>query len=1181
MNILIDGVRAETSEISIQLVHRCFEALLECCGKSVQFWDTFRSQDALAELIQTLLLDDDRSLVRNNIAKLIINECFLDSSRPGARAIDFAEYFWPIVLALLPQGVSEPSKCEELFRLALHLLKRLIDHNSNALDLKFCVLQTAKLLSSHTSTEDIAHPEVIDKVAFGLISILDMGVKQMISAGPSSDLPANLTRRLFSRHLFPPEDETGPLVPHALLHPRSREMLYDIIYLLASNNDTQMKTVLQNLNKLVELEGGGYKYDLPQAFERMSAVRSFCGYSGLRNLSNTCYLNSLFTQLYMNVGFRRFILNARITNPRSQQLLRETQILFANLQDSRRRFVDPQNCVDQITTYEEQPIDIHNQMDVDEFYNLLFDRWEAQFTFESDKKALRSIYGGQLVQQVKSKECEHISERIEPFSAIQCDIKGKSGLEESLQAYVDGEIMEGDNKYKCSTCDRHVDAVKRACLKDLPDNLIFHLKRFDFNLRLLQRSKINDYFPFPDKIDMHPYTVEHLSNPSGSAQTDIFELVGVLVHSGTAETGHYYSFIRERPNASTTASWVEFNDDLVTAWDPSQMENACFGGPDYRQHDGANVYEKVYSAYMLFYQRSSSLRQDQAMLKASGNPRQFRTNVSPEIELQVKLDNWAIIQRHNLYGEPHMSFVHRILEACWSDKCPADDKQHKMENLTMRVALGHLDQIASRAKELPDYDAISSLIFMACQRCSLCSYALTTYFHQFNEVPRMLMFKNIDASVRHEVANTYLLALRKVKIHHPTEYDRALSSAGMVQSAGDSDPTVIETAVEVFQYIWEIFHTRPVAWPEYFGTMHDFAKLGTVECAALIQGGFLFKVMMAITADQVFDMPPQYLKLVAVVSRRMATRPPNYENMIALADTLMGAMDPDMQNYVEQDVDRLAMAREGKVIPFSADEVNTLLKTWVPNGSSVFADKLIQLSQNTEATESIITRLIKTNDRVDRLILFTLCTGITNQLSGQPIAPYLHAGLTYCASTRNGENALLLVKHVTGQCKEIQNGEARAFFEFQRDVFKMMRTSSDSDADQELQRQCVRSLPLWVPGLLGCADRNVSSAVESHLRDILFKYDPTPTIEEDSSSGTETWQSTIVYAARQLAINILYYLRETYVMREAQAARETVQPFYRILHRCEPYFEEGDHSDSEFRQRYYELRGCTDPRPSP
>lgn len=173
-------------------------------------------------------------------------------------------------------------------------------------------------------------------------------------------------------------------------------------------------------------------------------IRSSEGYAGLKNLSNTCYMNSLLTQLFMNVGFRDFMLQLDLSDPETtQRLLHETKKIFGYMQESWLKSVDPQGLVDTVRTYDNEPIDVTIQMDVDEFYNLLFDRWEAQILGAEERKKFRSFYGGQLVQQIKSKECPHISERMEPFSAIQCDIKDKSCLEESLQAYVEGEIMQG------------------------------------------------------------------------------------------------------------------------------------------------------------------------------------------------------------------------------------------------------------------------------------------------------------------------------------------------------------------------------------------------------------------------------------------------------------------------------------------------------------------------------------------------------------------------------------------------------------------------------------------------------------------------------------------------------------------------------------------------------------------
>ena len=265
---------------------------------------------------------------------------------------------------------------------------------------------------------------------------------------------------VFYAHLFPkfpglhPGADLELRVPN--LNSGTRQELYSMI--LALSNEVDSYQILLMLVKDLLSQGEGsyawswgfaqiieeYRYDPNWNFERNKSIRSSTGYPGMRNLSNTCYMNSLFTQLFMNVKFRGFILGAKIADgANSQKLLNETQTLFGYMQNTMLKSVDSQGIADSLVTYDGTLIDVSVQMDVDEFYNLLFDRWEGQILSSADKKAFRGFYGGQIVQQIKSNECPHISERLEPFSAIQCDIHGKPTLMDSLNAYVSGEIMEG------------------------------------------------------------------------------------------------------------------------------------------------------------------------------------------------------------------------------------------------------------------------------------------------------------------------------------------------------------------------------------------------------------------------------------------------------------------------------------------------------------------------------------------------------------------------------------------------------------------------------------------------------------------------------------------------------------------------------------------------------------------
>ncbi len=707
-------------------------------------------------------------------------------------------------------------------------------------------------------------------------------------------------------------------------------------------------------------------------------------------------------------------------------------------------------------------------------------------------------------------------------------------------------------------------AQYRACLKDIPDNLIFHLKRFDFNLKTLQRSKINDYFAFPTKIDMQPYTIEHLSG-ANSDEPDIFELVGVLVHSGTAETGHYYSFIRERPNLNDRESWVEFNDDLVTPWDPSMMEASCFGGADFRSHfDAGGAYERVYSAYMLFYQRSTALDKEKELLWASGKLGPLRCELPRRLEVQVKEENWGIVQRHCLHDPSHIPFVHKVLSQVWGSECSQD---HRIQNLAVHAALGHLDQVASRAKELPDYDLLKGLLNLVCQRCPQCCVAFFHYLNLRPEALRNLLQKNSEQAIRQDTAHILVFVLKSIKANFPEEYGIPnIKIMDVHRLAGQEETTIMQTA-GLFLRLWETFHNSLRAWPEYFGTMTTFAQLGPSEAAALLDYDFLAKAIMILSADPNFDLSLQYAKMLTTISRRMVTRPPNYGSIIDLIDALLNVMDPKFEQalFVEQSSGRFALVSDG-TIPFAVHEVNLLHREWGRNQAGVFLEKLIQIDQNPVKTDSIIRRLMGLGSLMNKLVFTTLKIGITGQLVAYMVSPYLRVAVVFCRNSIEPDYVRILIRHVSNQCRVLQNAEGRSFFEFQRDVFEEnMGEPADS-----IEAQSLQNLSGWAPGLLGCIDRTVSYDVEMFLHEKLLKHGPSPAFGE-SNGGLERSRA-MNHAGRKLGIACLEYLRDTYVSHSAQAAREMVLPLEKVIKTCEAYFNTDEDADSELESQYKELR---------
>ena len=52
---------------------------------------------------------------------------------------------------------------------------------------------------------------------------------------------------------------------------------------------------------------------------------------------------------------------------------------------------------------------------------------------------------------------------------------------------------------------------------------------------------------------------------------------------GFAESGHYYSFVKEReeePENKENPNWYEFNDCIVKSFNPNDIANEAFGGEE-------------------------------------------------------------------------------------------------------------------------------------------------------------------------------------------------------------------------------------------------------------------------------------------------------------------------------------------------------------------------------------------------------------------------------------------------------------------------------------------------------------------------------------------------------------------------------------------------------------------------
>lgn len=264
------------------------------------------------------------------------------------------------------------------------------------------------------------------------------------------------------------------------------------------------------------------------------------------------------------------------------------------------------------------------QHDTEEFFNIIFDRIENLIKPTPQKYLLSSVFGGKNCSQMVCKECGFIRNRFEDFYNMSLTVKERKSVNESLKKNLEGEVI---SDYECPGCKKKVDITKRTLISKTPNTLVIQLQRIIFDFDTFQNQKVNSCFEFPDTLDLTPYSLNHvMKNEHKLTDEDLgvqaadapatdadegegedeyeglteeekkerieekqlfrehvrynenecyeYKLVGVIIHVGTADAGHYYSLINterfQKNNEHDEAwldtskdKWMEFNDSHV------------------------------------------------------------------------------------------------------------------------------------------------------------------------------------------------------------------------------------------------------------------------------------------------------------------------------------------------------------------------------------------------------------------------------------------------------------------------------------------------------------------------------------------------------------------------------------------------------------------------------------------
>ncbi|KAK2518740.1 hypothetical protein Q9233_012544 [Columba guinea] len=149
--------------------------------------------------------------------------------------------------------------------------------------------------------------------------------------------------------------------------------------------------------------------------------------------------------------------------------------------------------------------------------------------------------------------CQAVSNSYEVFLDASLDIKTASSVTGALEDFVKPKHLDGENCFKCSKCNKMAAASKRFTIHHTPKVLTVCLKRFEGSTG----EKISKVVEYPEYLDLHPYMSQT------DAELLLYTLYAVLVHSGgSCHAGHYFCYIK-----GSNGLWYKMDDTSVVLHD--------------------------------------------------------------------------------------------------------------------------------------------------------------------------------------------------------------------------------------------------------------------------------------------------------------------------------------------------------------------------------------------------------------------------------------------------------------------------------------------------------------------------------------------------------------------------------------------------------------------------------------